>query len=390
MSMGKYIETLMLILLISIEGTASSYEFEDRIGMPTDAENRSIFTRNMSMVKIDKAIIDVSQVTGKRKIDVIGDPGTGNQEVIQYDIEEKDQAVGFLLPLGGASFGADTTLTTKDVTVQIERNGGGELTETFRDRTWRLHFLVDLTRDTHAGFSYRYLQMENDLLGEFFLSRDDRTDYLGELSGYMVNFYSTSKAFGWGGYYAPPLRGKSEIEGEQKILTTPGTAGLNFVYTGNKKWTLGFEATKWFYKSDDRGELSTSPDDQRTISLNGLDIEQRLLNTQRMSLGADFMIKKDVKIRANVYKQDAVWLFRGDLVPGDDVRSETAMTYRGSKIALHYDQKQFYLQFGIIRVTRDLDSFRDTNQDESWFGHRTYGSYSVQEEYSFLGLGFEN
>ena len=367
---------------------AFSYEFEDRIGMPTDALYGSIFTRNMSMVSIDKAVIDLVQVKGKREVSAIGDPGTGNQDNFKYTIKEKDEAIGFLLPLGGASFGADTHLTTKDLDVSVLRRGQ-IVSETFRERTWRAHFLVDLTQHTHAGFSYRFLKVENDIYGDFFLSNEDKTDYLGELSGYMANFYSRETDFGWGGYYAPAMRGKSEIEGEQKILTSPGTAGLNFIYYAQKKWTLGVEATRWFYKTDDRDDLSTSPIDQRTISLSGLDLEQRLWNTQRMSIGFDYLVKKDFKIRANFYRQTAAWVFRADRVPFDDPEAETVMTYDGWKLALNYNQKQFYLQAGIMQSERALSTFQDTRQDGSWFGHRIFGDYKAKDNYTFLGLGFE-
>lgn len=380
---------LLVILIMGLNILSFGNDLEGRLVMPTDMESRSMFIRNMSIVNVDRLVADFVYMQGIKTSSVLGDPGTGNRDKFDYKISERSQGVGFLLPIGGASFGGDMSLLSKDFKTEVERRSFS-MEETYRERYWRMHFIVDLTTETKAGFTYRYAKIENDILGDPFLDTDDRTDYLGELSGFMLSFYSKFQAFGLGGYYMPPLRGKSEIEGEQKILTTNGVTGMSVSYNDIKRWTLGVEIMRWFYKNDDRDDLSTSPIDQRSISLNGLDIDQRLLKTERISIGADYLVNSKLKLRCSLYDQDAVWLFNGEFVPGDRPSDETPMTYKGLKLAVESSNKGFYVKMGVNRSWRSLDRFVDTSDGERWFGHREYGQYSATEDSMFFGLGFLN
>ena len=286
-----------LVLAVAMFGGLSStegqaYEFEDRNAMATDSPGGSMFVRNMSLLKVSKTIFNVMQLNGDRTINVTGN----NDEDATYSNQEKDEAIGFMIPLGGASFGFDQVFSTTDSAFQVR---GVDFTqeETFREKTTRAHFVVDLTQSVRGSFSYRYRKIENEIAGQRFVREDDRTQIDGSTTGYLASFYYDGKTSGFGMHYAPAMRGKSEIEGEEKILTTPGTAGFRFLLT-RKKFTFGLTGTRWFYKQDDRQQTGTSPVNQTSISLFGIDMEQFLFNTRRESIGMDYQFKKDLSLQA--------------------------------------------------------------------------------------------
>src|SRR5690606_2379156 len=99
---------------------------------------------------------------------------------------------------------------------------------------WEARFGVELLPDTRAAFGYRYYHIDRNVLGSFDLNDADRTRYRGAMTGYVVGVYHDEADFGVGAFHSPPMRGKSEIQGEQKIITAPGTYGLDLVLKGLK------------------------------------------------------------------------------------------------------------------------------------------------------------
>lgn len=362
------------------------YEPYDRADRSAGSVGKMQFVRNVSMVDVSDGLFNAYQLSGTRRIEVVGSPDGGNRSDLKYTINEKDQGIGFFLPLGGAAFGLDSIFTTREVATEIDILRR-PISEKLSDRYYRMHFLVDLTSDTQAGFTYRYSYLEYQVMGNFFLDEEDYTDYLGTMSGYCMSFFSKLGKGGVGAHYSPPMRGKSEIEGEQKILTSEGTTGINFLFPPTDKITFSLTGTRWFYKKEDRGKLSTSPIDQRRISLNGLDLEQRFLNTERLALDILFNYTKQAAILIGAYRQTGVWLFDGDSVPGDNLGAESKLSYLGYRVGGRYDAKKFFIELSLIRANRSQDYFVDRNPEGAWFGHGTYGDYSASDQFTHIGLG---
>ena len=382
-----FFQIIYLVGFILLPSSSLGETLVDRMDVATEAKAGTLFVDNVSTLSTTKSDIQATQLQGSRQTKITGSPGTGNQDNINYVVDIKDQALGFIVPLGGAAFGFDRVSSSRVVDSESERTSRSNI-ESFRDIYYKAHFIIDLTSTTRAAFTYKYLTSESYVWGDFFLDRSDGTDYKGFLAGYAARFYYTGSGFEIGLNYAPALSGKSEIEGEDKILTTPGYTGAIIYIPTSNGLGFGLKGKRWFYKRDDRGELSTSPVDQRTISLNGLDFDQFLFKTERYSAGVDFAVSKQLTLLGTIFKQDGVFLFRGDSVPGDQVGNETAVSYNGLNAGLIYDAKSVLLKAGLSKIERDVSSVRDTNANRSWLGHRSYEDYSSQEDYIYFGFGF--
>ena len=376
----------MLLLGVMQAGPLRAEDFVDRRFFATEGDSSSIFLRNISTLKVKNTIINAYTQNGKRNYSVTGSATTGNEDRFSYDIAEKDQGVGFLLPLGGAAFGADAVNTYRDLSVRSNRFDFS-MAESFVEKSYRGHFMVDLTPATSASFSYRILRVQNEVAGNIFIGDDDRTQIKGTLTGYMVSFYMRESTWGLGMYHEPSLRGKSDIEGEQKILTTRGTTGLNFMYRLNQKMNLAFDVTRWYYKPDDRRTLSTSPVQGSSMSLHGVDFEQFLYDDQRLAVGLDVGWRKGVTLRGTLFRQSGAFIFEEDKVPGDDI-NETAYTWDGMRAGAVYNSGLFFAEAGLTKATREVARVQDTNPSGAWLNHRTWTGYNADIQYLFFGVGF--
>ncbi len=377
---------LFVLLTNSHQAVLLAEELEDRQNMVTDPLNQIMFGRNLAMLKVTKSKFSALQLWGSKTANAIGNPGSNNDH-LQATTLEKDQMGGVVTPLGGAAFGLDYSFASKDQ----DLTAGSFSTrsyETFRTSTYRMHYILDLESTTALAFSYRYKESENHVLGGIFVNENDATDYLIRETGFLVSFYHRGQTVGFGLYHSPAMRGKSEIAGEQKIASTPSTSGLNLNFVGPAT-VFGIEIARWNYKKDDISKKSTSPVNQRSISLRGLDIDQMLYNTQRLGLGLDIKVNQQLKWRLSIYRQDAVMLSQQTTVPGDAPDRETAFKYYGAKTSLHYSMAQYFLFGGLVYSERKIDSFRDNNSAGSWIGYGLYADYKAQEKYMMAGAGFD-
>ena len=352
----------------------------------SEAQGKTIFLDNMSAVGTGPSIFEAIQFQGGGDTEIAGSLGEVNEDNLDYKIKDKTQGLGVWMPLGGAAFGLDRTFSAKDVITKSARTSGNTK-ETYRDTYYRAHFSVDLTPEINACFSYRYLILQNDIKGSIFLANDDATAYKGFLAGYAASFYISKSTYQIGGFYLPAMRGKSEIAGEDKILTVPGYAGINIYYPMFKEMGIALKSLRWFYKRDDRGELSTSPIDQRAISLNGLDFDQFLFLTERYSLGFNFDISDKLRFLGDLHKNLGVFIFNGDKVPGDEVVGETDISFSAVNASIIYLAKSATLRIGIYSGSKSKSNIRDSSRRQTWFGHRDYSGYNSSDSYLYFGFG---
>ena len=134
-------------------------------------------------------------------------------------------AGGAIRPFGGGAGGISIIRHNKDLEAD-NSSISRVLNESKRDDTYALKFVISMTSNLNFGFQYQYKQSENHLHGSFFLNNNDRTYYKAFLSGYRLGVFYFKNKFGLGLFTAPPMRGKSLIDGENKIVAEPGTHDL--------------------------------------------------------------------------------------------------------------------------------------------------------------------
>jgi hypothetical protein len=182
------------------------------------------------------------------------------------------------------------------------------------------------------------------------------------------------------------MRGKTEILGEQKIISYPGLTGFDGFYQFKQGIVLGLSYKRWFYKSDDRTELSTSPDDGRTISLGGLDVDQFFYRTQAIGIGTDLQVVQDIELRLGVIRQDGVFQFADNVVPGDRPSDEKTVQYQIYKAGLRLQKQKVSAEFMLMQSARVGDDIRDSR---GVFGHGRYSDYDAKEQGAYIALSFQ-
>jgi hypothetical protein len=348
----KPVRALFAIGLLMSEHALAD-NVEERSWTVTSFLTPNPFQLNAAALPTDKTIVGGLRLNRNEKASYISNPNN-NSQAVKHAVEKKDVALGFLLPLGGAAFGLSADESTRNVTGRAE-NSNNDLFEEFWIRDYKMKFVVDLLPELRAGFTFRYQSLESDLLGSYGLAAADRTRYRGTMSGYSLGVNYRLQSISLGLFTAPPLRGKITIEGEQKIITDPGLGGVELGWTLSDRLTIGLSGLKWSYKRDERDDDATSPDDQRDIFLRGIDVDQYYRRTLAVGLGVEFAILPSVGIKGSYVRQDGVYLFDADKVPGDDKDSETKVRSGELRLGGFIRNKAFFAEILLLKASRKKD-----------------------------------
>ncbi len=163
---------------------------------------------------------------------------------------------------------------------------------------------------------------------------------------------------GIGAFTHPPMRGKATVEGEQKIITEPGLYGLSLDFRASPILNLNFGVTRWSYKHDERDDPTTSPVDQRDIVLRGVDINQFLRKTMGYGIAAEGAVAPMVFVKGQYYRQEAVFLFDPDNVPGDDKDQESLVRYSELRAGVAIKSKSFIAGLDVLRNSASQGSIK--------------------------------
>lgn len=358
---------------------------EDIFGPFGEGRTHTMFHSNPALMNTKVSTGEILQTSNQQTGSLVVNPAN-NPQSIEYDTVDKVQAGGLSSAIGGAAVGVNAYGRT------VEQEAGSSartshILETFVDKSWQARFVVDLLAETRFAFKYRYRRVENKVYGSFNINPQDFTFYSGSLAGYSLGLYHESgEAYGIGIFTEPPMRGKVKIAGEQKIMTEPGVGGFNGYYRLNPTASITYFGKQWSYKRDELASSTTSPIDQRSISLQGLALEQHYFRTRQFGIGTDYQINKGFTFQGYLYKQDGVFLFDVDDVPSDNPDAETAMSYYGGGAALLYRDARFWLRFGLHQGNHKLDSL---TVGSAVFGGQNIGEYKLQDRAVIIGLGYQ-
>jgi len=164
------------------------------------------------------------------------------------------------------------------------------LVENAKEQHSAVKLVIELMDELRAGVAIRYLYRDVQILGDPGLSDDESTRYKMTLVGYGSGFAYSFKQGGLSYTYFPPLRGKTEVEGEEKIVVEPGEIGVAGRYAPVKGWTFGLAGRRWLNEIDDLARGTTAADNTTRISLAGLDPDQYLRRDQLLMLCLDYAL----------------------------------------------------------------------------------------------------
>ncbi|MGE0174776.1 MAG: hypothetical protein AB7T49_18430 [Oligoflexales bacterium] len=380
----RYRSLGICILLWATAANAAGQTLVDS-SFATDNISGTFFSYNPAAAYSKNLKATIMQASSQRDDGFIVNPDSENAIKFDNQTKVKEEAVALMFPMGGASFGLAGKFTSVDFKGKNDLTTSKDI-ETQRRKDFDARFVMEITSSIRGAFNYHYQHLQSDILGAIFIDENDRTRFKGTLSGFSVGVIYEENQASVGAHYTPPMRGKAEIVGEQKILSAPGLVGIGGTYKFSNDFIAGLETRRWMHKRDDLDDPSTSPIDQRDISLNGLDAEQYYFPTSEYELGLDYLVNAAFKAGIAVNHTKGVFIFDGDNIPNDEKSQEYPIDRNALKLVLTYGKNEFFAKAGAGRFVKSRDKLKASSGNSST---GPYGSYKSEADFMFLSLGFE-
>jgi hypothetical protein len=226
----------------------------------------------------------------------------------------------------GAALGVNVTQTWAELN-SSSTNGNARPRELFATQTLAGRLLIDLTPDVRAGLFMRHQSQEARVTGNF--NTEESIVYKGSLMGYSAGLAAqVNSQFGLAAQWTPPMRGKSNIIGEERLLSEPGLAGLA-VQGGPDDRRWGAYWHRWIHKRDDRADnTSTGGANNRPIVLSGMDFDSFLFPVWQLGLGGDMSVRPNLALGLTLVREQGEFIFNADQVPGDNPDGQRVSFWR--------------------------------------------------------------
>lgn len=280
---------------------------EEQQRLATDSAATHLFPLNPAVLR-PQALQGGLMVTRQQREASLDHTADGDDKVTTSTTEEG--ILGALVADLGAGAGIAAThqllfrKSDTDLASDARARPREELTK-IQHSTVRL--IVELTAEIRAGIAMRYLYKDHSILGDPFLDSSEAVRYKTTLVGYGAGFGYSSKTFGVSYTYYPPLRGKTEVEGEEKIVVEPGLISLDGFFKPHEKWAAGLLIQRWIHEVDDLAEGTTADDDETNISLYGLDPDQYVKPQQLIMVGADYAASPALTVKVSLGQERAAF-----------------------------------------------------------------------------------
>lgn len=371
---------IFVFLALGIAGSARADILEERISTGSNQLAPTPFVLNPAQNPTGVTLFGAEHSKRDDKVDFVLEPGN-NQAEVSEKISHKDIVLGGQYPLGGASLGLQYSEQQRSVSAK-HINSNRNNNEKFTNRDYRLNFAVDFTPALRGAFTFHHTKLHAELAGNFFVGNDDHTHYKGSMSGYGLGLNYSLNLLQIGLYSHVPMRGKAMVEGEQKIISEAGIYGLDLNFRPKPQFNIAFHVSRWSYKHDERDSSdATSPENQSQISLRGVDINQFFRKTMSYGFSGEFALTPMVFAKGGLKFQQGVFLFNGDLVPGDKKNQETRMDYKEFRAGVALRNKAFFGEFGLLMNESSQESFKAGSE----FGR--VGSYKAKGTGALLMIG---
>lgn len=350
---------LLTLTLLCRTGLATAEMAESKTQMATDTSATQMFLLNPAIVKPNGNQAGLFVMRNSKTTKLQQDASGG--DTIESKTSDEYLVYGAGADLGaGAGLGiSHQTLYRKVESNVTTRGNRPDLEETHKIQHTAAKLFIELTDQVRAGVAIRYLFRDSTVLGDPFLNQNETTRYkttlFGYGSGFAADYGDASVAY----TYFPPLRGKSEIYGEEFIIVEPGEIGLDGSYRA-KSLTFGLSLKRWINEIDDRAAGTTSEDNQTDISLYGLDPDQYLIPKSLLMIGADFELNKAITFKVSVGQEQAGFNFR-DYVRYNriDVRQRSQqdenIKYNRARAMVRFIKNNIELDAGLGLFSRKFD-----------------------------------
>lgn len=351
-----------------------------------DATKRdTMFFVNPAMSNTAKSRYGVEVIKDSTDTSVVGSPDNNPQE-LSFSKEMEAVSAGVLLPFGGGSFGLN--YTQANYQMSASNAGNDPIEEQRSDDIYEMNMAIELVPFLDFGFAYRYQRAEYHVYGAFNLQSADQTKYKADFSGYRIGLNYDNKRFAAGIYSEPPMRGKALIDGEQMIVSDPGSAGASILGYWTPRVSAGFKVVRSFYKQEDRAEISTSPIDGRDILLHGLDFDQFYQPLTTVTVSGDYRLNKALTARVHLQRISAIFHFDENSLPGDDREDESIFEHYGLGAGINFMKGPLNFGAGLHML---LENERDEITDRSRkLGHNSFADYSSDRTTIHLSLSYNN
>ena len=166
------------------------------------------------------------------------------------------------------------------------------------------------------------------IVGNYDLPQQEATRFKTTMFGYGLGGIYRFPKGSFGVASLPPLRGKTDIFGEEKIVATPGELEFSADYAPTKEHRFGLQYATLQYKRDDLAEGTTIDNDSNApISLTGLSYDRFLFPYRRIGLGYDHTFSSQMTGIFALYREESEFLFDPDSEPGDSDELLTMNSY---------------------------------------------------------------
>lgn len=180
--------------------------------------------------------------------------------------------------------------------------------------------VIELSESFRIGVMFKVLQLENNIYGNIFLRESDNTQFKSTLLGTGGGMIYDANPWIFGATYNPPLKGKTEIYGEELIIIEPGLADISIVINQGQ-YRFGLSHNRYLYKKDDRGKGSSVSNANNTpIDLFGLNPNDNLIRPlEEYLLGMELEMTANVNLMVNVTRKKSEFNFNLDSeIPGEN------------------------------------------------------------------------
>lgn len=306
--------------------------------LATDSASTQLFLLNPALLK-PVGTRSAGQVTqSKRDASLSHD-----DDSVSSESTDESLAAAALMDLGaGAGLGVSHQILFRKTETEL---GSDSVRQQKREELAKvqhsaIRLIVELTEQVRAGVAIRYLYKDVAILGEPFLGPGEVTHYNTTLVGYGagVSYFTKSAALSY--TYYPPLRGKTEVYGEELIVVEPGVISLDAMLQPKERWTFGLLAQRWLNEVDDLAKGTTAADNETKISLYGLDPDQYVFPKQLFMVGFDFEVTKAFLARLSIGQETAT-LNYNDLL----VYNRAGVNGRGKEPEIKYNRLRGAVRF---------------------------------------------
>jgi hypothetical protein len=245
-------------------------------------------------------------------------------------------------------------------------------------------FDLDVSPQLRIGFLYRYFEIRHDVRGNWNINQQDKTEYRATYGGYGLGMSFDNGQLFAGAYYHPPIRGKALVEGESKLLSIAGKTGFDLGLKISPQFEFAAGLRRYAYRSSDALTPSTSPVNQREISIRGIDPDQLAYPMELRSFGVGVKISEMLGLRASVLQLRKVFDGREGIIPSNDEKSNQALQSQSMVLGLRATRGTGFGELSFSRTLELMDKLSDAG---SWFGTRDYRDYEGSANTVALILG---